>query len=121
MTADMIPGMSKYMRILKSVVLILLFMESYVSATFFTHTHYDSRGCLIVRHSHPYSDSGHSHSENEIIWIDLFSSFNAEQADIQHYDFSAPFMYRVHYSVCRTEVLLDQVFSSLNSRAPPVA
>lgn len=87
-----------------------------LSATCFVHTHDFSWG--KVTHSHPYSDSHHTHSQGACSLIDYLDGAAAESAA----DAVSPVVdSAVSDAVCLADVPAADSFSCVRSlRAPPV-
>lgn len=57
-----------------AVLLLALLMTYKVAVTMFVHTH-NVDGAMVA-HSHPFTNSNHSHSSSQILVIGQLSSFN---------------------------------------------
>lgn len=65
---------SQRQNLLKTLLLLALFMSYQASVTLFVHTHVVDG--VAVAHSHPFTSSNHSHSSLQIVAIGQLSTFN---------------------------------------------
>lgn len=65
---------SQRQNLLKTLLLLALFMSYQASVTLFVHTHVVDG--VAVAHSHPFTSSNHSHSSSQIVAIGQLSTFN---------------------------------------------
>ncbi|MBR5332903.1 MAG: hypothetical protein IKV32_06390 [Muribaculaceae bacterium] len=102
-----------------AILLLVLLMSYKVCVTMFVHTH-DVDGTMVA-HSHPFTNSNHSHSASQIIVFGQLSSFNG----VEHKAYEEINVY--HNSVREIEYSNQNLYVisegkvCLSLRAPPAS
>ena len=106
---------SRYLHI--PLFLLTLFLAFQVSITMFSHIHYIN-GVMVV-HSHPSTDSQHTHTEGQVLTMAHISSFDGiEPVSNIIADSLLPLLYTLVSSV-GGEDLSSLICQCISLRAPP--
>lgn len=102
---------------LVAIFFLVLLMSYKVGVTMFVHTH-NVDGSMVA-HSHPFTNSNHTHSSSQALSIALLSSFNGVVHTVLN-DYNCLNVEITELSIIETISFVDnQSTTTLSLRAPP--